>query len=80
MLRRSPVRWNHSSHRRRHPTNGRVCRPAPWDLGEVTTVNSSEQDEPTPQEPEWQQAAPPLLLAGFDDEETFETHIVRAID
>lgn len=54
--------------------------PGPWDLGEVTTVNSSEQDEPTSQEPEWQQAAPPLLLAGFDDEETFETHIVRAID
>jgi hypothetical protein len=46
----------------------------------VTTVNSSDQDESARQEVEWQQTAPPLLLAGFDDEETFETHIVRAID
>lgn len=43
-------------------------------------MNSIEQDEKTTQEPERQQTAPPLLLAGFDDEETFETHIVRAID
>ncbi len=43
-------------------------------------MNSSDQDEPTRQETERQQTAPPLLLAGFDDEETFETHIVRAID
>jgi hypothetical protein len=48
----------------------------------VTTVNSSEQDEGAVavQQPDVQVSAPPLLLAGFDDEETFETHIIRAID
>lgn len=43
-------------------------------------MNGIDQDETAKQETERQQTAPPLLLAGFDDEETFETHIVRAID
>lgn len=43
-------------------------------------MNGIEQDETATQDGGRQQTAPPLLLAGFDDEETFETHIVRAID